>query len=119
MSDIVPFEVFIRKTAAARPEDYPDVAPAELERMKKYLLQTLYKNVHPVRTTQVGGRTVDWIPYDQQPAVRTALEAGRSVPRPPGNEPVPMARITLDDLARAGSLEKYHHKTAPPARPAD
>jgi hypothetical protein len=111
-----PFDLFLKKTAEARPEDYPGVDPGELDRMKRYLLDTLYKNVHPVRTTVESGQTIDWIPYSEQPAVRAAAAKGVSLPRPPSDEPVRFPRVTLDDLTRFGTLENYHRKIPIPAK---
>src|SRR5262245_29180170 len=91
MSDLVPFETFLAETAAARPEQYnealaagarqagvePETARAEFERMKDHIL-AYYQGVRPVRSfAGPGGETVDCIPFEQQPAARAEVAAGR------------------------------------------
>jgi hypothetical protein len=160
MSAIVPFDEFLAETAAARPEDYAgalaegarqagvaaEVARAEFERMKAYILAH-YEGVEPVGSyLDANGQTVDCVPFDQQPTVREARRRGIAVarwaPEPPGlpdrpshgphpasvaaPEPrcpegaVPTLRVTLDRLARLGTLDNYFHKPGlPPVRSAD
>jgi len=132
------FDRFLAAVRAAAAADHPSVAPAEFERMRDYLLG-LYAGVRPVGTYRdPGGAVVDCVPFDQFPTVRAAREAGhevaRAAPRPrgfatasAGPHPaavelpaspcpagsVPMARLTLDDLARYGTLDRF---LAPPPK---
>jgi hypothetical protein len=113
----------------------PEAARAEFERMKAHIL-SYYEGVEPVGSFQDrNGQTIDCVPFEQQPAVRAALAEGRPVarkaPRPPGvaGEPahhlhvrearphllcpegaVPIVRLTLDRLIRAGTLDNYFRK---------
>ena len=137
MPEIVPFDRFIAAVAEARPEQYADdleagaraagvtleTARAEFERMKKYLLSH-YEGVHPVGSfLDSNGQTIDCVPFEQQPTVRAAIKRGIKVPRPaprplPASAPkpvcpegtVPMLRITLQQLARHGTLDHFFHK---------
>ncbi|HYH66056.1 MAG TPA: hypothetical protein VD866_15285 [Urbifossiella sp.] len=132
------FDEYLAAVRAASAADHPAVAPAEFERMRDYLLR-LYDGVRPVGTHRdPSGAVVDCVPFDQYPTVRAARAAGHEVARtaprpsgfatpdcgpptaatalppppcPPGN--VPMARLTLDELARHGTLDRFF---APPAK---
>jgi hypothetical protein len=149
MSHPVPFDVFLAETAAARPEQFaaalqaaarqagvsPEVARAEFERMKEHIL-SYYQEVQPVGSfLDADGQTIDCVPFEQQPSVRTAIAEGhavaRTAPPPPrlagkhshGPRPqpamplicpdgaVPIVRLTLERLLRFGTLDNYFHKT--------
>lgn len=90
MSTVEPFTDFIARTAAARPEQYAAEihaaavahgltdaeVSAEFDRMKAYIL-SYYQGVQPVRSVRdASQQIVDYVPYDQQPAVRAAAAAG-------------------------------------------
>ncbi|HEX4611676.1 MAG TPA: hypothetical protein VH092_26000, partial [Urbifossiella sp.] len=137
-----PFDRYLAAIRAADPADYPAVAPAEVERMRDYLLR-YYDGVRPVGThLDPSGATVDCVPFEQFPTVRAARAAGidvaQTAPRPTGSAPgpataagphstpaaiwphspcpaghIPVARLTLDDLVRHGSLDRF---LAPPGK---
>lgn len=114
-------------------------APAELARMKAYIVR-YYEGVRPVASFfDHEGHVVDCIPFDQQPAARSAREAGQELlemapppapvagaapdlapashpsgaigPCPPGT--VPTRRINLEELVASGTLEDYFRKSRP------
>jgi hypothetical protein len=147
MADVEPFDKFLARTAAARPEDYlealraagesaPADAAAEFERMKAYVLG-YYEGVRPVRSYLDSlGRPWDCVPFEQQPSVRAAHAAGLKVPaapphaaarsdsggvHPPAPCPkgsVPILRVTLEHLVQFGTLDNYFQKGPPPSPPA-
>ena len=97
MPPIEPFDQFLARTAAARPEDFADDmrtaaascglssegAVAEFERMKAHILR-YYEGVRPVCSClDAAGQVVDCVPFEQQPAVRAAAAAGHPQPVPP------------------------------------
>lgn len=131
-----PYLEALRSSPAAAQLDDSALA-AEFERMKAHILK-LYHGVKPVRSfTDPGGRVVDCVPFEMQPSVQAAHKFGFAVrthnppppnlgtapsqpaapvaseppPCPPGN--VPLRRVTLDDLVRAGTLENYNRKSHP------
>jgi hypothetical protein len=82
MPDVEPFEEFLARTRAARPEQY-SIAASEFEKMKEYILDS-YRGVHPVSSfVNEAGQVIDCIPFEQQPSVRAAIEAGQKVIRTP------------------------------------
>jgi hypothetical protein len=142
MPDVEPFEEFLARTRAARPEQY-SVEAAEFEKMKAYILES-YRGVHPVSSfLNEAGQVIDCIPFEQQPSVRAALDAGQKVvrtPPPPSRlrrsakqlpaesgsraQPadhegvcpsgtVPMPRLTLEQLVRFGELKNFFKKGPP------
>jgi hypothetical protein len=148
MSEPEPFDRFITRTAAARPEDFHDARPAaaepaeagpaadvgEFERMRAYILN-FYEGVRPVRSfIDAGGSPIDCVPFEQQPSVRAANAAGLHIaapapsparkgrgarrPAPCPEGTVPMVRITLERLIPYGTLENYFSKTHQAAPPA-
>ena len=130
MSKAEPFDQFIAAVAAARPEKYPGIAAADLERNKNYILKH-YGHFRPVCSyVDAMGQVVDCFPRDKQPGARAFLEAGGHLApaetghRPsPGRTPcppdtVPQPRITLERLLQLGSPAKYHEKAPPPTSAA-
>jgi hypothetical protein len=90
MDQVEPFTEFLARTANARPEQYSDAiraaaerhglsverVTAEFERMKNYIL-SYYESVMPVHSfLNAAGQPVDYVPFEQQPAVRAARAAG-------------------------------------------
>jgi hypothetical protein len=118
-----PYDEFHRRLVEARAEDYPGLDPHEFRRMKEYLLN-YYGPGKPIATSVRGGQVIDIIPFDQQLAVRQAAAAGHPIPTPPPHlharaappGPIERPRITLEQLARYGTLDAYFRK-APPPRP--
>lgn len=119
----------------------PEEARAEFERMKAYIL-SYYRGVRPVGSfLDRAGQTFDCVPFDQQPTVRAARAAGHPVARhghapaalppeashrrqplsaaPPAPRcpegTVPLPRLTLDRLARLGTLDNFFRKIPGPA----
>ena len=101
MANAEPLEEFLARTALARLEEYaPSPTPAaganwssqpipavEFQRMKDFI-RDRYQGVKPHSSyVDVGGVTIDCIPFDQQPSVRAAHAAGIEVqqvaPPPP------------------------------------
>ena len=93
MSSVEPFDAFLARTAAAKPEDFatelqlaadqhglsPDAAAAEFKRMRDHVVR-YYEGVHPVRSfLTAAGEAVDCVPFEQQPAAQAAQAAGYSV----------------------------------------
>jgi hypothetical protein len=133
-----PLLAILREKAAARGLKGFD-ASAELARMKAYISH-YYEGVRPVSSLLLGdGHVVDFIPFAQQPAARSAREAGSELltapppPAPgPGAEPtqaaapvpahagmsgppgtVAVPRVTLEQLVSSGTLENFFRKTRP------
>lgn len=90
MEKIEPFAEFLAKTTNARPEQFanelaaaakryglsPERVAEEFELMKAYVL-SYYEDVSPVCTVlSASGQPLDYVPFDQQPAVRAARAAG-------------------------------------------
>jgi hypothetical protein len=136
MSDVVPFEEFLARTRAARPEQY-GVAPAEFEKMREYILR-YYQGVQPVRSFRnEAGQLIDCIPIEQQPSARAATESGHKVVRTPPSPSrladstgqaaparreegglcspgsVPLLRLTLERLTPFGELQHFFRKHPP------
>lgn len=139
----LPFDRFLATVRAADPADYPAVAPAEFERMRAHILRLYDGVHPVGTRRDPTGVVVDDVPFDEYPTVRASRAAGyevaRSAPRPsgsaeapsppptgprptaatvppstgPGGGTVPMARLTLDELARHGTLDQFF---APPAK---
>jgi hypothetical protein len=151
MATLTPFDVFLTETAAATPEQYAEAlvagaqhagislkdAEAEFEKMKAHVL-SYYEGVHPVGIFEDAlGQIIDCVPFEQQPAVRSARAKGLSVavaapPHPSGvagrmqhekgtNAPaplcpkgaVPIVRLTLERLVRYGTLANFFRKSPP------
>lgn len=110
MHQLVPFADFLDRTRAARFEDHERElvaaarrfglqvdARAEFQKMKDYILRTIYKDVHPVSSHLDGaGHPIDCIPFEQQPGVRAAALAGHVIQRtpPPPLMPDPAAEAS-------------------------
>jgi hypothetical protein len=126
--DFLPFTTFIQSVEEARHEDY-GVPRDEFEAIRSHILEA-YEGVEVTQTfVDPAGQTFDCVPIDQQPSVRgTAAQR----PRPPEPPPlpdlglpgtdrpaaescapgtVPMRRITIEEIIRHGSLEKFHQKS--------
>jgi hypothetical protein len=147
MSEIDPLPKFLAKTAEEPAAPYlarieaalkskgldPSMATDEFEKMKRHVLH-IYQDVESARSfADPAGQVVDCIPFDQQPSVRAARQAGiavsghfgppprlgrastdelRTPDRPQPASPCPdghvlFTRVTLGSLAPWGSLDAY------------
>jgi hypothetical protein len=110
MADVEPFDQFLKRTAAAQAEDFPQLAAAEFERIQKHILD-YYKAVPASAVTSYrneSGQVIDRIPFECQPAVISARASGQDVAH--SDHLIPMKRLTLDDLAHFGSLDNFFRK---------
>ncbi len=90
MELLEPFQDFLARTSSARPEQYltalrgaaaryglsAEKSTEEFERMKAFVL-SYYEGITPVCSfLNSAGQPVDCVPFDQQPAARSARAAG-------------------------------------------
>ena len=110
MGPVEPFETFLARTAADRPEQYAEAlrdgarragisaeqAVVEFERMKAHILH-YYDGMHPVGSyPDAAGNPVDCVPFEQQPAFRAAAKTGHgTIPTPPPPRSVPTRAPSL------------------------
>lgn len=126
-SAVVPFHTFLHQVEAAKPQDYVSHPNSKIqdveafEEMRRYILG-LYKGVHVKHSYLVGGQTVDCIPVKEQPAAR---DRGGKIAEPPPESSqstipsaaaceagtIPMARITLEQLANFKTLHDFLSKS--------